>query len=133
MSDFSEVVRLAADLRGAGKYVREESRKALHRTSMKVKQGAIRDAKATFDSHARHAQRSIDYDLEATGEGWYSEVGYRDEGGPGVQGFLGAVLEYGGARSPAFPVLGVALYDNIEDLVQGQVAAVEAATRKALG
>lgn len=132
-SDFSEVMQLAGDLRKAQRAVKEESRNALHRTAMLTKRIARKEARTHFDSHAQYAWRSIDYDMLDTGSGWAAEVGYLDEGGKGVQGFLGAVLEYGGTHSAPYPVLGIALFDSIDDLVKGQSLAVEAALKRITG
>lgn len=131
-SDFTEVINLGRDLGNIAPYLKRESRGALHRTSMKVKAGAIKSARAAFDSHAQYAAKSIDYDLFDEGTSIVSEVGYRNEGGRQVQGFLGAVLEYGGTRSAPYPVLGDALEANLDDLVTGQRAAAVVALREAL-
>lgn len=132
MHDFSEVVALSDDLQGAGLVLRREATGALHRTSMKIKRESRAAARKTFAPHAKFAAKSIDYDLTVEGQSLVSEVGYRDEGGPGVQGFLGAVLEYGGVHSPPHPVLGDALDDSLEDFVTGQEKAAEVALRKLL-
>jgi hypothetical protein len=54
-------------------------------------------------SHAPHIPRSIDYDLDSTGDEYEAEIGPNMDLGPQLQGFLGRILEYGNPEGTSAP------------------------------
>lgn len=115
--DFSELYELAADLGEAPQNLPKYLRKALERTSNKVKKGAretVRKRKGLG-----HAANTIEYELDGVSgdvSEMSSEIGYKE----GTKsGNLGTLIEFGSPKLRPSHDLGNALLNNEDDFVYG--------------
>ncbi len=60
------------------------------------------NARENYDSHARGYAGDITAETHPGAGTVVAEIGPEDGGGPGHQGFLGRILEFGGEHSPAY-------------------------------
>lgn len=105
--DTGELNELAADLRRAPQVLGSDVRAILQKGALNVKNEARR-----FASGLRHAPNypsSITYDTYYGAGGVMAEIGPDRALGPSKQGFLGAILEYGGTHSGPNAHMGPAL------------------------
>ena len=131
--DFSELMKLAADIESAPDAVPKYLRKALDVTSIKIKEDA--QASVRGRKGLGHAAAAIDYELAGSSGSvseMSSEIGYNKGKGAGK---LGNLVEYGAPNSgnqlaPSHD-LGNALLNNESDFEKGVEAAVSDALREA--
>lgn len=103
MADFSVSIRgndeLIAELEAATGGALPGARQVVSKGALNVKT----DWRRLWSGikHAPHIPRSIDYDLESDTDGASAQIGPQDD--PVTQGFLGAILEYGGIHNAPVP------------------------------
>jgi hypothetical protein len=96
--DMSDVRRLERHLARSIPRVRREARQVVMRGAVNVKRDWRANAAATGRKHAKHYPRTVGFDIGAYGPDiWAATIG-PDKGG--VQGPLGAILEYGSVKNP---------------------------------
>lgn len=105
--DTGEIDLLAADLRKAPQLVGADLRGIIQKGALNIKNEARRFASGL--RHAPHYPSSITYDTYYGTGGVMAEIGPDRALGPGKQGFLGAILEYGGTHSGPNAHMGPAL------------------------
>lgn len=90
---------LIADLEAAAADVASEGEKVVSKGALNVKN----DWKRAWSSikHAPHIPRSISYDISNDGAEISAVIGPEDD--PVTQGYLGAILEFGGIHSGPVP------------------------------
>lgn len=124
--DFSELDKLAADLREGPESVGRFARKAVEVTARKVKDSWRENAQGM--SHAPAFPYSISYDIEGSFGQIDAEIG-PDKGA--TQGALGNLIEFG-SRNNAPQGLGHgALQANEQDFADGLQRAVDDSLREA--
>lgn len=122
MGDASEFYELATDLSGAGAKSVSALRGAMADAGRQVENAWRRDAAATFDSYARFYPDSITSDLVFGISTIAVEIGPERNS---KQGFLGAVLEFGGTHSPAYMTGAKALERSQNVIERGFVNALD--------
>lgn len=105
--DTSELDVLSADLRRAPATLTKDARAILQKGALNIKNEARKFASGI--AHAPHYPSSITYDTRFTANSVEAEIGPDRALGPGKQGFLGAILEYGGIHSGPMAHMGPAL------------------------
>lgn len=116
--DFSEILKLAADLEAAPAEVSKNVRAAVQVTSLKVKRSA--QAKANRRGLAGYA-RDITYETKETRSTVESEIGPT----PGDAGSFGLVEDASGnVRSAPQHAMRDALRENEEDFIKGLLIAI---------
>lgn len=129
--DFSDLMKLAADLDGAADGIAQPVKTALNVTSNRIKKDAQQRVGAR--RHFRQAARSITFDVTERKTELESEIGY--EKGRGGSAHLGNLIEFGAPGSPNALTPGnelrTALADNEADFIRGVLRAVDEAMRKA--
>lgn len=105
--DTGELNELAADLRNAPQVLGSDLRGIIQKGALNIKNDARRFA--TGLRHAPAYPSSITYDTYYTPGGVRAEIGPDRALGPAKQGFLGAILEYGGIHSGPNAHMGPAL------------------------
>jgi len=129
--DFSDIMKLAADLDSVADGIEGPLKKALNVTSMGVKKSA--QAKVRGRKGLGHAASGITFDVKETAGGVESEIGYdKARGGAAL---LGNLVEFGAPGSPNALTPGnelqSSLQENEADFVRGVLRAVDDAQRKA--
>lgn len=125
--DFSEVMKLAADLGkvadNAGSFINA----AVQKTSVRVKQQA---RKSVGGGAWAPAGAAINYDVTADGTQIQSEIGYDEPGGGGELGNLREFGAPGRNLAPSSDLVN-ALHANEADFEKGLSKALEDAEKKA--
>ncbi|MEU1421475.1 hypothetical protein [Kitasatospora sp. NPDC005751] len=97
-ADISGLEALVADLARAGAEADRHARQVVSKGALNIKNGWRDNARSSSGRYAPHYSGTIGYDLTtASGAGTGAVIG-PDKGG--LQGPLGAILEYGSAHSP---------------------------------
>lgn len=122
--DFSDVLKLAADIGEVADDVEKPVKTALNVTSMRVKKGA--QQKVRRRKHFAQAAQAITFDVTATRSGIESEIGYEKGRGAGK---LGNLIEFGapGAANALTPgnELQRTLQEEQEDFTRGLEIALD--------
>lgn len=123
--NMDEVRELASDMAMSLTPVKQGVQAAVKRGAVNVKNDAKRDIVSQVGrNHAKHYAGAITFDL--MNGGMAAEIG--PETGH-KQAFLGKILEFGTATSPAHPHLVPAVEREQEKLVAGILVAVEKALK----
>lgn len=101
MADIVGLAEWEADLLRAAVTAPVEVRQVLFRGALNIKKDWQR--RWSGIAHAPHIPRSIDYDIEGSPLAPEAQIGPNRELGPEAQGFLGAILEYGGIHNGPVP------------------------------
>lgn len=119
--DMSDVRRFAGVLLTSDRRVRPAVAKAVKKAAMNVKRDAQDNIRGqTRGQYTKHYPKAITFEMQAGG--------LQAEVGPEVgrkQAFLGKILEFGTATSPAYPHLYPAADAEIPGLEQGIMQAVD--------
>lgn len=96
--DMRDVRRLERHLARVVPQARRDTRAVVMRGAVNVKNGWRANARQTSGKHAKHYPRTVGFDIAPYGSDiWAATIG-PDKGG--VQGPLGAILEYGSVNNP---------------------------------
>ncbi|WP_055525318.1 hypothetical protein [Streptomyces graminilatus] len=96
--DMRDVRRLERHLARSIPRVRKDARAITRRGALNVKNNWRANARQTSGKHAKHYPRTVGFDIAAYGRDiWMATIGPDKSG---VQGPLGAILEYGSVRNP---------------------------------
>lgn len=121
--DMSDVRRFAGVLLTSDKRVKPAVARAVKKGAVNVKKNAQDNIRAqTSSSYTKHYPKAITFDIQ--------NGGLQAEIGPEVgrtQAFLGKILEFGTATSPAMPHLDPAIDAEIPAFEQGIMQAVDEA------
>lgn len=129
--DVTQVAALRRRVESAGGNVAPYVRAAVVVSASKLKRTARGLASGFFGAgSARVYPYSIDYDIKATADEVWAEIG-PDKGKP--QGALGNLLEYGSENNPGYGHLGEALAATEDDFELGISIAIGDAARAAFG
>lgn len=96
--DMRDVRRLERHLARSIPRVRKDARAVTMRGAVNVKNNWRANARATSGKHARHYPRTVGFDFAAYGRDLFMATIGPDKAG--VQGPLGAILEYGSVKNP---------------------------------
>ncbi|MFJ2259475.1 hypothetical protein ACIOKD_14235 [Streptomyces sp. NPDC087844] len=96
--DMRDVRRLERHLARVVPQARQDTRAVVMRGAVNIKNGWKANARATSGSHARHYPRTVGFDIAPYGPDIVAAIIGPDKGG--VQGPLGAILEYGSVKNP---------------------------------
>lgn len=129
--DFTDLLKLAADIEGAAEGIEQPLKTALNVTSNRIKKSA--QQKVGGRQHFRQAARSITFEVTGRKHEIESEIGY--EKGRGGAAHLGNLIEFGAPGAPNALAPGnelkSSLSDNEADFIRGVLRAVDDAMRKA--
>lgn len=96
--DMRDVRRLERHLARSIPRVRKDARAVTMRGALNVKNNWRANAAQTSGKHAKHYPRTVGFDFAAYGPDLFMAIIGPDKGG--VQGPLGAILEYGSVKNP---------------------------------
>ena len=96
--DMGDVRRLERHLARSIPRVRKDARAVTMRGALNVKTNWRANATQSSGKHARHYPRTVGFDFAAYGTDLFMATIGPDKGG--VQGPLGAILEYGSVKNP---------------------------------
>lgn len=96
--DMSDVRRLERHLARSIPRVRRDTRAVVRKGAVNIKNDWRKNARATARKHGRHYPRTVSFDYAAYGPDLFMAVIGPDK--DGMQGPLGAILEYGSVKNP---------------------------------